>query len=79
MASFKNAEGSDMAICDRRGCHWWQFGRYINVGTGAGDSRTIMAITNTNLEITDAACTTSGKRRRTQLATSTGQMIALNE
>jgi len=68
MAIFANPEYSDMAVCDRRFCHWWQFGRYINVGAGTGDSRKIMAIANTNPEIADAGGTTGGRRGRTQLA-----------
>ena len=40
------------------------------MGAGAGDSRTIMAIANTNPEIADAGGTTGGKRGTIQLAAS---------
>ena len=70
MAIFASPEHSDMAVCGRRFCHWWQFGQYISVGAGAGDSRTIMAIANTNPEIADAGGTAGGKRGTIQLAAS---------
>ena len=68
MAIFANLEYSDLTVYDFRFYRRWQFGLCVNVGAGISDSRTIMAIANTNPEIKGAACTTGGKRGRAQLA-----------